>query len=134
MLRICWLAASCSDCAMTGYCVLISAWSAASHPHQRTEPKPVRTKFDTPERRGGERVDIDDEFGPHDIELHQIEQRRAPGKIFGAAFVARCRLRGKVRGIARIGRPLVDECAHDYSVLAVFIAVLACLTAPTILG
>jgi hypothetical protein len=80
-------------------------------------------------RGASERIDVDDGLRPHHVELHQIEQRRAAGEIVHATLA-----RSRSDGAGRIRRPFIDEGLHGYSLLAVFMAGLACFTASTMLG
>ena len=104
------------------------------HTHQRAKPQALPTELDLTIGRAGDRINVDDKLGPHDVELHQIEQRDAAGEIFGAMFVAVGPARSEMRRVARARRTLIYERAHGYSVLAVCMLGFACFTASTILG
>jgi hypothetical protein len=50
------------------------------HTDQRAEPQAARVGINASKRGTLKGVDIDHHLGPHDVELHQINERRAPGK------------------------------------------------------
>ena len=106
------------------------------HPHQRAKPQPVFGHVNAAVRPPDKRVDVDDRCGPHDIEFHQIDERRSAGKVTRRRGRAAGRRTGRSHMDRSVGRrcTFVGEGAHGYSVLAVFIAVFACLTAATMLG
>src|SRR5260370_36051312 len=53
------------------------------HAEPRVALEAVGVGFDAPERRVLKGVDIDPHLGPQDVELHQINEGRAPGKKLG---------------------------------------------------
>jgi hypothetical protein len=53
------------------------------HADQCAELKAFGVGFDVPERGALKSVDIDHHLGPHDVELHQVDERRAPGQEIG---------------------------------------------------
>ncbi len=84
--------------------------------------------------RALQRIDVDDDVRLHHVKLHQVDKRGSTGEIFDVGvFGGRDRC-GETRCLVRITRALIDEGAHDHSVLAVFMAVRACLTASTMFG
>src|SRR5258705_1110013 len=53
------------------------------HADQCAEPQTVGVGFDASERGALKGVDIDHDLGPHDVEFHQVDERRAAGKKWG---------------------------------------------------
>ena len=87
------------------------------HAHQRAETKAVAAGFDPAERRRFDRVDVDDGLRPHDVELHEIEQRGAAREILRRVLQNRGRLRGRAGAQRRRRRihTFEDEGAHGIS-------------------
>ena len=101
------------------------------HTHERAEPQSVLTRLYPAMRRARNRVDVDHGLRPHYAELHQIDERGAPGKILDAALPCGG---GCVRGLGCGCRPLIGKGLQSYPPLAVFIAMRPCFTALTMFG
>ena len=81
MLRSCALAARSSDCAIIGKVAAdVGVRGGIGHSHQRAEPQAVAGALDLAEAGIGEPIDVDHDVGPHDVELHQIDERGAAGE------------------------------------------------------
>ena len=106
------------------------------HPHQCAKAQSVFGHVNAPVRPPTKRVDVNDRCGPHHIEFHEIDEGCSTGKVTGRRGRAAGRRTGRSHMDRSVGRrcTFVGEGAHGYSVLAVFIAVFACLTAATMLG
>ncbi len=87
------------------------------HAHQRAEAKTVAGRLNLAKRRGFDRVDVDDRLRPHDVELHEIEQRGAAREILRWILQDGRRL-GRCAGADRRRRrihPLEHERTHVIS-------------------
>ena len=77
-----------------------------------------------------QRSNVDDSFRPQDIELHQVNQRRAAGQVLRLrVYLTLARARSETRGLRQVIGAFEDEGAHQVRSLS-----RACLIAATIFG
>ena len=99
--------------------------------HQRAKPQAVVGKLNVPKTRAMQGIDVDHGIGPHDVELHQVDQCSAAGEV---AAIALRKSGRSVDGFTWVCCTFIGKRSHDYSLLAVFITSFACFMALTMLG
>ena len=101
------------------------------HGHQRADAQLAVDPGDPAHRLVRDRGDVDNRPRLHDIELHQVDQRRPAALVLhGRGHVRACGDRGERDGGRRVRRHLVNEGAHQVFSISVF----AWFTAATMLG
>ena len=69
------------------------------HPRQRAEPQALAGQLDPAEPALPSAIDVDHALRPHDVELHQVDQRGAAGEeLAGCADCAAAAARRAVHG------------------------------------